>query len=273
MHNTLQDRSQRLRTITICFALSAVAPLAAHAESNYVNTSTQQSTGFSNGSIAPFTVCTTQSPNLVAVVSGRAKVYWTSVLYKGTRMERGAEFCSSLVTHTDGWMGFNLTLPDKGNSSTYPSYPDTKEAALAQVFQRGYCNSWAAMLRMRNNNLYMVHRASCGKPTEALVAKDVTRGVSHPIVIHTRASHRKAGVVEVWYDGGKVYGAYNIDFGFGSWSGNALATGNGQGFKFGQYAYDADNYESSERRTVYYDNVSVLVGNAAAAYERVRPDK
>lgn len=102
------------------------------------NTSTHQETGFEDGNLSPFTVCTTQSPNYVqAFTLGTAKCskfYWTQVGYDGTRMDKGAEACSSLNFYKEGWFGFSFYLPSNG-------FPANKEQSIAQIFAENGCSS------------------------------------------------------------------------------------------------------------------------------------
>lgn len=241
------------------------------------NTSTQQETGFEDGNISPFTICTTQSPNYGQAFTKNGekciKFYWTQTGFDGTRMDKGAEACSSLNFYKEGWYGFHFYLPSTG-------YPYNKETAIAQIFSEGGCSSWAAMLIVRNNALYLQRRNACVTPTEVLIASDIQRDAWKPVIIHFKASHQSAGLVEVWYAGaGKsspTYRATNINFAFGTWNGDSLDSSVGDNMiklKFGMYCYDTANYTANETRVVYFDNVSQLVGNPSNAWELVNPNQ
>jgi hypothetical protein len=47
--------------------------------------------------------------------------------------------------------------------------------------------------------------------------------------------------------------------------------GNNIALKFGMYNFDDANYTAGETRTIYYDNVSQLVGNPPNAWAVVNP--
>jgi hypothetical protein len=245
----------------------AFAPLA-KATSAKVDTSTQKSTGFEDGTIAPFSICTTQSPNYGQPFTKDGvkciKFFWQQSAYNGTRLTRGAEACSSLTTFKEGWYGFRFYLPS-------PGYPTNKEAAIGQIFQSGACNSWAALLIVKNNALRLQYRGACVTPVDVLIAADIQRNAWKPVVIHFVASHQNAGTMEVWYNGTRVYSATGINFGFGTWSGDTLAAGNSMNWHFGQYDYDSANYTAGETRTSYYDNVCQISGNPSGAYNTANP--
>ena len=248
----------------------------ANIKATYTNTSTQKETGFEDGTISPFTICTTQSPNYGQPFTKNGqkciKFYWTQTGYDGTRMDRGAEACSSLNFYKEGWYGFHFYLPSAG-------YPYNKETAIAQIFAEQGCSSWAALLIVRNNKLYLQRRSACVTPTEVLIANDIQRDAWKPVVIHFKASHQSAGLLEVWYAGaGKgtpTYRATNINFAWGIWNGDTLDSGvsdNMMKLKFGMYCYDDAHYDTGESRVVYFDNVSQLIGNPSGAYETVHPN-
>jgi hypothetical protein len=252
------------------------AETRASVEATYTNTSSHNETGFENGTISPFTICTTQSPNYGQPFTKDGvpgmKFYWEQAGYDGTRMTKGAEACSNLNFYKEGWYGFHFYLPS-------PGYPTNKEAAIAQIFAENGCSSWAAMLIVRNNALYLQHRSACVTPTEVLIAADIQRNAWKPVVIHFRASNQNTGLLEVWYAGaGKSspnYSAANINFAWGVWNGDQLdntVADNMIKLKFGMYCYDTGNYSAGETRVVYYDNVSQLVGNPSGAYETVHPN-
>ncbi len=244
----------------------------------FVDTSTQKATSFTDGTVSPFSICTTQSPNFGrnAILDGDPSIQfsWTQVGYNGTRDRRGAEACSSLNFTKEGWYGFQFYLPA-------PGFPTDKSEGIGQIFALGGCSSWAAMLHVTNNSLTMSHRGVCtptGVPEEPITS-NIPRNTWNPIVIHFVVSHQKAGTLEVWFGdavcrgGAPTFRLTGIDFGFGTWMGDTLVDtpNNGIGLKFGMYNFDAANYTVGETRTIYYDNVSQLVGNPANAYSIVNP--
>jgi hypothetical protein len=93
----------------------------------------EKRSGFENGTIAPYRICTTESPNYgqPATLNGRAamKFFWTQVGYDGTREKRGAEACSDLQFVKDGWYGFQFYLPS-------PGFPTDKTEGIAQIFSK-----------------------------------------------------------------------------------------------------------------------------------------
>lgn len=246
-------------------------------------TDSQNSTGFESEKDDSIHSCTVQKPNYGDVVTlssehlPRAagtgircmKFFWTEEGYNGTRMTRGTEACASLNTYKEGWSGFYLYLPD-------PGYPLDKEAACAQIFQKGHCNSWGATLEIKNNSLWVNHRHFCGDPVKAEVAKDIPRNRWIPIIIHFVASHEGRGKFQVWFDkdakGSPSYDARNINFGFGDWNqDDSLGESSPIGPKWGQYNYAAGEYTKGETRTSYYDNISFVVGHPKDGWDLVHP--
>ncbi len=242
----------------------------------FADTPTKKATNFTDGTVSPFAICTTQPPNFGrnTTLNGDPSIefFWTQVGYNGTRLLRGAEACSSLNFMKEGWYGFQFYLPT-------PGFPTDKSEGIGQIFAHGGCSSWAAMLHVTNNSLALSYRGACVAPTEAPVAADIRRNTWNPIIIHFVASHQKAGTIEVWYGdavcrgGAPTYRQTGIDFGFGTWIGDTFVDmpNNGIGLKFGMYDFDAGNYTAGETRTIYYDNVSQLVGNPPNAYAIVNP--
>jgi hypothetical protein len=235
----------------------------------------------------PFYYCTTNSPNYVERSStyayegvNSAKFYWNVSGYdtpnQDTREWKGAEACSGFSTYSEGWYGFEFYLPSA-------SYPSDKTATIAQIFQDGSCNSWAAMLVVNDGDLELRYRASCvadgltDKPTPPAgitvvpIASSVQYDAWKPIVIHWIASNSGTGVLQIWY--ANQIGSFStptvsqtgINFGFGSWSGGVLASGNEEVLKFGQYNWDTTEYGSTDVRVNYFDCVAQLVGSSGGA--------
>jgi hypothetical protein len=242
-----------------------------------VSTGTQFSSGFENQSLAPFSLCTYQSPNYGDISNLYAangdysyNFFWYESSYNGTRDTKGVEACSNFATYKEGWYGFSFYLPSSG-------YPKNKTATIAQIFQDGACNSWAAMLVVQNGALYLYHRDYCGTATETLITSSIQYDAWKPIIIHWVASHENAGTIQVWYanqigsQNSPTYSATGLNFGFGTWSGDTLASGNQQVLKFGMYNWDTTNYTSGETRTIYFDCVNQLEGNPSGAWNTVNP--
>lgn len=244
--------------------------LPAHATSDFVNTTNQQSTGFSNGTLNPFTICTTVVPNMPFWTNLHrqpcAQLTFYTDSYDGRRVTKGSEMCSTIAVQKEGWYGFYLYVPD-------PGYPTNKNAGIAQLFaNNSACSSWTAMFYILNNDLKVDHRRACITPTTGTIKANLPRNRWLPIVIHFVVSRVNAGQMQVWFDGSLVYNAQNINFGFDTWDENdALVFPNHIGLKFGQYAYDDANYETNGARTLYYDNVCQIAGNPANAWSIANP--
>jgi hypothetical protein len=244
----------------------------ARATSQEVDTSTQASTGFLGGTTAPFSICVNESPNTGTVgqwggdigTSNSLKLYWQQAGYDGTRLKRGVEVCSPLQTYKEGWWGFKFFLPS-------PGYPTNKTAGIAQLFQNGACNSWCSLLNVVNGSLQLQYRGYCGTPVTVTLVKAIKYNSWNSYVLHFVASHESAGSIEVWYNGSVVYNVTGINFGFGTWNGDTLASGNYITWAGGEYNYDDGNYTSGETRTMYFDNICELVGNPANAYNIAAP--
>jgi autotransporter-associated beta strand protein len=238
------------------------------ATSLYVSNTNQQSTGFLDGTINPFTSCTVKSPNYGIAGTNQGTpclhFYWQANGYDGTRDDRGTEACSDVQSFKEGWYGFYIYLP-AFNPAFVNSYPTNKQAGCAQIFQNGYCGgSWAALMIVTNNSLYLNYRSYCGTPNFVKIADDIPRDAWVPVIIHFVASHANGGMIQVWFDGAPPgspsYGATNINFGFGTWNADdSLVSTNPLTYKFGQYDYDDGNYTTNETRTSYYGNVCQMV--------------
>jgi hypothetical protein len=275
------------RKLTAVFlVLTVVMPMSGVANAGCltdVNSTTQQSSGFENVSLAPWALCTYKSPNYGQVTSAEAykgsrsyQFFWQEAGYDGTRDARGIEACGDLRTYKEGWYGFEFYLPS-------PGYPKDKTAAIAQIFQDGACSSWGALLIVENGALHLQYRDYCGTPTDVVIASSIQYNAWKPIIIHWVASHEGAGQMQVWYAGqtcstcqnSPTYSATNINFGFGTWNSNdTLATGNDQYWKFGMYNFDDTHYTTNETRTLYFDCVNQIVGGSgtdSAAFDNVNP--
>jgi hypothetical protein len=233
--------------------------------------------------LAPYQVCTTKDPNFVQAVKepaseGRpaldkahpnhvAKVFWTSDGYDETRMRRGAEACSTITIRKEGWYGFSFFLPS-------PGYPSTTTGAIAQIFQKGYCNSWGGMLLVRNGSLVLEHRGWCGAPDDLMIAEKVRYNAWNHLLIHFVASNEHQGLIEVWYNDederkptARVAG---INFGFAhGWKDDILPPDSPLTFKFGMYNFDDHHYRPHDTRTIYYDNVVQISGGTPNAWKDV----
>jgi len=247
--------------VVSCFM--AVTQLA-NATSTLVDTSTQSSTGFDNNTTAPwffFDYRPGYGTYSVVNFGGRPhcmKLYWPATSWDGTRAGKGIEFGGNAVTYKEGWFGFLFYLPS-------PGYPKNEGNTIYQVFQNGNCNSWAMLVGVNNGSLTLDYRSSCGTPVHVDLA-GIQYNAWKPLVVHFVASHLNAGLVEVYYNGSKIYSATSINFGFGTWNSNdTLASGNQLGIAGGQYN------SGGVDKTVYFDNICHLMGNPSGAYNTVNP--
>jgi hypothetical protein len=251
---------------------SAPGPATAHGiESN-----------FEHG-LQPYQECTTQAPNGVSIVkdpapegaqAGKkvsanhvAEFYWTSIGYDDTRMKRGAEACSDLTVQKEGWYGFSFFLPS-------PGYPSNTTGGIAQIFQKGYCNSWAGMLIVRDGHLILQHRGACGDPDILVIADKVRYNAWNHMVIHFVVSSEHKGLIEAWYnnedEARPTVRAAGINFGFAhGWKNDVLPQDSPIAYKFGMYNFDDKHYQGNETRTLYYDNVVQISGSSSDAWKAV----
>ncbi|HEX8347326.1 MAG TPA: heparin lyase I family protein [Actinoplanes sp.] len=276
-------RSHARRWLAVEAAVAAVGTTAATMPMSWaasppavlIDTATHKESGFSDGSMGPFRMCTTQKPNygqVGTVNNNKAMEFvWTAAGYDGTRMDRGAEACSDLEIRKQGWYGFKFLLPDQ-------EFPRDKDTIIGQIFNLGGCKSWAATLLVRNNELWFEHRAGCATPTSIRLDADIRRDRWLPITIHFTVSKAKAGQMEIWYkDAPRLEPTYRVTgISFASWgvyTGDEMANlpDNYIGLKFGMYCADAANYTPNETRKIWFDNVSQLDGNPANAFDLVNP--
>jgi len=267
---SVSPHSLRLSSVLVPLGLLSLAAFlpSTRADNHFVQTPTEQSSGFANGSLAPFTICTTVRPNLpvATTLNGQpcAQFSWHSSSYDGRRVTKGTELCSSLAIQKEGWFGFYIYLPD-------PGYPMDKEAAVAQCFaNNSACSSWAALLIMQNNDLRISHRYYCGEPTQATVYANFPRNRWVSVVMHFVVSHLHQGQFEIWVDGASKYKATGINFGYDKWDANdSLVPPNNIGLKIGQYDYQNENYSLNEVRTSYFTNVTEVSGNPPGILGRI----
>lgn len=269
---TMKSSRRFLPAATAAFvSLAALIP-SARATNLLVDGAKEKSSGFTNGSLAPFTICTTLPVNyaVATTLNGQpcAKFTWHEANYDGTRTARGTELCSSLAFQKEGWYGFYIYLPN-------PGYPMDKSAGVAQWFaNNSACNSWAAMMTLRANDLWISHRSNCGTATDTLLYANFPRNRWVSVITHFIVSHLNAGRFEVFIDGVSKYNATGINFGFDTWTtDDALVAPNNIGLKFGQYDYDEANFTPGETRTSYYTNVTQIYGNPTGVFNYIKnPD-
>lgn len=267
----------------LVLGLFATASAALAAATTYIDTSTQKESGFSNAQLTPFKLDTynTIKGNYVQPFSKSGepaiKTYWAQASYDGTRGTKGAEIKSpdDFKLYSDGWYGFRFLLP---------ATPTDKEYGIGQIFSRGGCKSWSALLVVKNNSLILRSRSSngCTAEVDQVVSTNIQRDVWHNVIIRFKASAANAGELKLWYDGAAQANPTtirsNIKFGAGTFVAAAdklddSVADNFIFYKLGQYDFDVANYTTGETRVVYYDDVSMLSGNPAGAFELVNPDQ
>jgi hypothetical protein len=206
-----------------------------------------------------------------------AQMWWTALNYDGTREARGMEACSDVTVASEGWYGFTFYPPSTATSAT--TYPNDKLGAIAQIFQDGYCNSWASLLLVDHGALEIEWRDYCGVANVIPLAPSIKYDQWNPIIIHWVASNNNTGQIQVWYgDDVKTlshptYSVQNINFGFAhNWApGAPLPADSQQVLKFGMYNFDDGNYTPGEKRTMFYDNVTQLSGASPNGWWTVNP--
>lgn len=257
---------RRLITLNTGIASLALLSLTSMLQgADTVNTSTHEEHDFNNNSLWPFYQHTTSGDNYAKAISNQhVKVVWHEDQYNGTRNRRGAEFHARDAKGTEDTMtGFKIYIP-AGSSTNYgrgsTQFPENKNNIIWQNFQEGDCWSWAAIMSIRNNDLWISHRNYCGAATESKIYTDLPRNSWITVQIHTRASKNSTGHMHIYVNGSRKYLKTGINFGFGDWSGDSLSTTNKQRIKFGMYCYDTAGYVNNEVRSLYFDNCSVYIG-------------
>lgn len=229
---------------------------------------------FDDGTMGPFTQCTTKNPNYAKVVNNKLETYWTESGYDGSRASKGAEACHEdsngtdlLRTTKEGWMGFIINV-DK-------SHRRDSSSGVSQIF--GFENNrniftWEAILDLIDGDLVLTHRAGVNQHTavDGLVYDDMPYGEDVAIIIQFVLSQNYQGKMEVWVNGESAYRTTNINFGLGNFNDNdeqyddTYTT-----FKVGQYDYQNEDYVENEVRIIRYDNLSWYTGTNG--YDVVNP--
>lgn len=271
---------RRIRTALALGVAALVSNGALAAATTYIDTAKQKESGFTNHLLTPFQIDSnnTTAGNYVQAftVNGEpaVKTYWHQSSYNGTRATKGAEVMSpyDLKFWSEGWYGFRFMIPT--------GFPAAKELAIAQIFSRGRCKSWSALLVIKKDNLVLRSRNGngCGASTDRPILAGIPRNAWQSVVIRFKISQKNAGELKLWFgnaaeDSPKI-DIQNIDFGDGYWAGDSLdpkIDNNYIDLKFGQYNFDTANYTPGEFRVVYFDDVSMLIGNPPGAFDLVNP--
>jgi len=106
-----------------------------------------------------------------------------------------------------------------------------------------------------------------------VLSEKLPRDVWLRVVLHAKTSNKGTGLFEGWLLGpdGNELGSFselNINLGTGCFDSSGEMT-YGVYPKVGLYAHDSGSYDNNEVRTLYFDDVRVLRGNPACAFESV----
>ena len=230
---------------------------------------------FNNGeSYSPFRDSWAWNPCYIKVVDKSLEFYYNQAALDADnrRERRGCEVTCDFKTTKDGWYGFKILLP-KGK---FPK--DLDGSIIAQIFNSGDKNSWAGHLSLNKNQLVMSHRYALIDPTVGTVGT-VEWDKWIPVVMYFKAGKNKKGRIKVWMgdnmqEGSPAYDSGAVDFGFGKWVDDETLDGTVSasnekadylGCKFGLYV------SSGGDRTIRFDDLKVLEGNPAGAFNIVKP--
>ena len=209
------------------------------------------------------------------------EVYWSNDSYENwkngnARLGKGIEIESpwkkdGFKSQKEIWYVFDLLVPEP------PAFPDDKKQAIAQIFQitNNSGGTWAGLLVIDDNALVIQHRGHAGSPTKKVIVDSIPRGEWKEVCIHTVASNKRKGKVKIWYGGEKVYSRTGINFGFGAWTAEDRLDGDGGAYQFvkcGHYAFNPDNYDSVDERTLYFDNITNFNGRECKLPLRVEAE-
>ncbi len=266
-------------TTKIAVLLVAGSAFASGSPTDIIDTISHKYSGFATNQLFPFEaekgVTTRGNYMLPYSMNGEAvvKSFWAQVSHNDTRATRGAEAQPvDFQLHGDGWFAFRFFLPS--------DFPADKELAIGQIFSRGGCKSWSALVIIRNNNLVISRRSSngCTPEVDQIIASNLKRNEWNKIIIRFKPSNSRSGELKVWLnnenESNPNLDAKRINFGAGQFVMDSLdpnVPNNWINLKFGQYNYDFANYTPGETRTIYFDDVSMLKGNPTDAFNLVKP--
>ena len=227
---------------------------------------------FNDGTLGRFFECTSKSPNYTNVTNSRVITHWYENAFNGSRVSKGTEACASLddfISTKETWFGFTLNIDASHRNDT--------QSGIAQIFQFVDDSSiftWTGMLKYQEGDLTFVRRSAknISSQVEKTLVEEVARGTDHQIIVHYILSAQNAGEVEIWVDDVKVYGDYNINFGFGHFNTEDEQYDDTYiELKFGQYNYQVSEYQSGEERIIYYDDVTWY--NGSDGFSIVNPSR
>lgn len=263
----IQSRLSQLRSLSPL----SLAVISATFFVSATNATDLVSHDFNDGELSSFVECTSKSPSYTEVQDGRVVTYWDENGYNGSRVSKGTEACVALdnfQSTKESWMGFTINIDESHRNDT--------QSGIAQIFQfveDSNIYTWTGMLKYEEGDLVFVRRSGSNTTSQVntVVVKDFVRGEDHEVVIHYILSNNEAGEIEIWVDGVKEYGHYDINFGFGNFnSDDEQYDDTYVELKFGQYNYQTDEYNTDEERIIYYDNVTYF--NGEDGYSVVQPE-
>lgn len=217
------------------------------------------------------------------------KLVWTQAAYRGTRLTRGVEGRSTAAAPRvtrDGWYALRFRVA--------PDWPMEKRCFLAQMI------CWTAEFPRTNKTLALAYDGAGGlvlrgyfgdveasdrynsRPdnTVDLPLGRLEPGRWHAVVFQVRYSRSGDGFARAWLDvkhdasrsgpPPPTVEAEGVKLGNGAWvSDTEMRHGSYQ--KWGVYAHDTARYTPGEIRTLYYDEIAYLVGDAPDAWRQVWP--
>ena len=247
------------------FAIVALGTLFAAPAfgASFFDKDNHKETNFNDGKTAPFVQRTTKDPSYARVVSKRLKCKWFESGWNGSRNTKGAEIWSQIETHNAYFVGFKFRVP-KADANV--SFPDDKNTIVHQNMQRKDANggsTWHAVFEILNNKLVLTRRTGNNdRHTEHTIINSLTRDRDYEIQTRIQPDPDGSdGRIEIWVDGTRVVNVTDR-VGFGIYD---------RTIKFGIYAYDDSNFSNNETRTLYYDNISVVVTNKNSGLNTVDP--
>ncbi|MEP1490480.1 MAG: T9SS type A sorting domain-containing protein [Algibacter sp.] len=256
---------------------------------NSVSAQTFATHDFNDGNLDPFEIGKSDQSSRVQVVSNSVKTTWDEDDYNGSNSDRKSQFnpIDEVKFTQEFWAGFELKV-----DSNYMATNTNTEAGLMQIwgFNPDGTGNHIAMLKFDGNNggeLTWQHRYnSSSSEQDYLVYSNFPRNTYKKIVIRVKLAQYNKGTVQIWVDDVLKLSKTNQTIGWGTQTSSGQTSGYySSGAAFGQYnflenaataqtyyssSHSFDGHLSGEQRTVYYDDVTVYVGENG--YEVVDPD-
>ncbi len=230
---------------------------------------------FNSGtSYEPFTAGWAWSPNYIKVTNKCLEFYYNQeALDNDNRRERrGAEVVCDFRCPQSGWYGFRIFLPE----GKFPKEVDG--SIFCQLFNDGDRNSWAGHLSLNHSTVVASHRHALVDPKTGTVGT-VEWDKWIPFVVYFKVGLNNKGRIRVWMgddmrEEAPAYDSGPVNFGFGDWIdddtlNDVVSDDNPKadyiGAKLGLYV------SSGGDRTIRFDDIKLIEGNPANAFNIVRP--